>query len=389
MIKTIRFGFLKGMTKFQKIPMSSSSLSSIFILIRSLDVGGAERQVCVLARALHQKGYKVTVGLFYSGGILEKKLRDEGVTIYPLHKNGRWDLLGWFRRYLKAIQDVNPDVIYSFLTTSNIVAITGRLFVQKPVVWGIRASVMNLEEYDWLAKLTAWVEKKLSRFVKTIIFNANFSRQYHQSLGYCLNNAVVIPNGIDTDVFRPGSDSGKHKLRAQWNIPKEAIVVGMLARVDPMKDYETFLAAARILSARHQDVYFIVAGAGTDTTSWHSLPPRLLRLGIYEGVPELLNTMNIMVLSSLGESFPNVVGEAMACGIPTIATNVGDASYIMGDLGIAIPMKNKDALIQAIESMLQQAPSKEAIRNRIITHFNVPQMVNRTIQTLTEACGSP
>ncbi len=378
------------MTKFQKIPMSSSPLSSIFILIRSLGVGGAERQVCVLARALHQKGYKVTVGLFYSGGILEKKLRDEGVTIYPLHKNGRWDLLGWFRRYLKAIQDVNPDVIYSFLTTSNIVAITGRLFVQKPVVWGIRASNMELGNYDQVARLIAWVEKKLSVYVKTIIFNANFSRQYHQSLGYCLNNAIVIPNGIDTNVFRPGSESGKHKLRAQWNIPKEAIVVGMLARVDPMKDYETFLAAARALSARRQDLYFIVAGAGTDTASWHSLPPRLLRLGIYEDVPELLNTLDIMVLSSsYGEGFPNVVGEAMACGIPTIATNVGDASYIMGDLGISIPVKNKDALIQAIESMLQQAPSKEAIRDRIITHFSVPQMVTRTIQTLTEACGSP
>lgn len=376
------------MTKSQKIPVSLPSLSSIFILIRSLDVGGTERQVCVLARALHQKGYKVTVGLFYSGGILEKKLRDEGVSIYPLDKKGRWDLLGWFWRYLKAIRDVNPDVIYSFLTTPNIVAITGCLFVRKPVVWGIRASIVNLEEYDCLAKLTAWAEKKLSRFVKTIVFNANFSHQYHQSLGYRLNNAVVIPNGIDTDVFRPDSDSGKHKIRTSLNIPKEAIVVGMLARVDPMKDYETFLAAARVLSSRHQDLYFIVAGAGTDTASWDSLPSRFLRLGIWEDVSGLLNAMNIMVLSSLGESFPNVVGEAMACGIPTIATDVGDACYIIGNLGICIPSRNEKALIQAIESMLQQTPSKEAIRDRIITHFGVSQMVNKTIQTLTEAGAS-
>ena len=373
------------MTKSQKGASPSSSLSSIFILIRSLDVGGAERQVCVLARALHQKGYKVTVGLFYSGGILENKLRDEGVVIYPLHKKGRWDLIGWFWQYLKAIREVNPDVIYSFLTTSNIVAITGRLFIRKPVVWGIRASIVNLNEYDWLAKLTAWVEKRLSRFVKTIIFNANFSREYHESLGYCLTNAVVIPNGIDTNVFRPASASDRYKIRTALNIPKEAIVIGMIARVDPMKDYETFLSAVRVLTSHHSNLYFIVAGAGTNTASWHPLPPRLLRLGIRDDVPEVLNAMDIMVLTSLGESFPNVVGEAMASGIPTIASDVGDAAYIMGDLGISIPLKNEKALIEAIETMLQHPPSKETIRNRIITHFDVPQMVDKTIQALTEA----
>jgi glycosyltransferase involved in cell wall biosynthesis len=375
------------MTNSQKIPKSSSPLLSVFILIRSLNVGGAERQVCVLARALHQQGYKVTVGLFYAGGILEQKLRDEGVVIYPLHKKGRWDLIGWFWRYLKAIRDVNPDVIYSFLTTSNIVAIMGRLFIQKPVVWGIRASNMNLENYDWLAKLTAWMEKKLSRFVKVIIFNANVSRQHCQSLGYCLNNVVVIPNGIDTNIFKPEPASKKLATRNDLAIPADALVVGMLARVDPMKDYETFLDAARVLSFKYENVYFVTAGIDTDTAPWQALPPRFSRLGRWEDVPALLNALDIMVLSSAyGEGFPNVIGEAMACGIPTIATDVGDAAYIIGDQGIIIPPRNPKSLIQAIEALIQNPPSKEAIRNRIITHFDVPQMVNKTIQTLTEAC---
>lgn len=374
------------MTKSQKDASPSSSLSSIFILIRSLDVGGAERQVCVLARALHQKGYKVTVGLFYSGGILEKKLRDDGVAIYPLHKKGRWDLIGWFWQYLKAIREVNPDVIYSFLTTSNIVAITGRLFIRKPVVWGIRASNMNLENYDWLAKLTAWVEKKLSRFVKVIIFNANVSRQYCQSLGYSLNNAVVIPNGIDTNIFKPEPASKKVATRNHLAIPLDAFVVGMLARVDPMKDYETFLDAARDLSLKYENFYFVTAGIGTDAAPWQSLPARFLRLGRWEDVPALLNVLDIMVLSSsYGEGFPNVIGEAMACGIPSVATNVGDAAYIIGDQGTIIPPKNPQALIQAIEAMMQEAPSKDKVRDRIVSHFDVPQMVDKTIQALTEA----
>jgi glycosyltransferase involved in cell wall biosynthesis len=374
------------MTESQENQISSSSLSSIFILIRSLDVGGAERQVCVLARALHQQGYKVTIGLFYSGGILEKKLRDEGVVIYPLHKKGRWDLVGWFWQYLKAIRDVNPDVIYSFLTTSNIVAITGRLFIRKPVVWGIRASNLNLKNYDWLTKLTAWVERKLSRFAKIIIFNANVSRHYCESLGYHLNHAVVIPNGIDTNIFKPEPASKKLATRNHLAIPSDALVIGMLARVDPMKDYETFLDAARVLSLKYENLYLVTAGIDTNTAPWHSLPPRFLRLGRWEDVPALLNSLDIMVLSSsYGEGFPNVIGEAMACGIPTIATDVGDAAYIIGDQGIIIPPRNPKALIQAIEAMMQETPSHDMIRNRIVSHFDVPQMVDKTILTLTEA----
>lgn len=362
--------------------MKEEKFKSIFILIRSLGVGGAERQVSVLAKSLHQKGYKVTVGVFYSSGALEKNLREAGVSIYPLDKKGRWDLIGWFWRYLKAIRIVNPDVIYSFLTISNIIATIGRFFIRKPVVWGIRASHINYQDYDWLTSLTAWIEKKLSRYAKTIIFNARFSYHYHQSLGYHLNNAVVIPNGIDTDVFKPDLGESKSTIRTQLGIPHDAFLIGMLARFDPMKDYETFLKAARTLSLKHKNMYFIAAGAGTDTAPWHSLPSRFLCLGVWEDVAGLLNALDIMILSSFGEGFPNVVGEAMACGIPTIATDVGDAKYIVGDVGISIPPKNVEALIQAIETTLQHPPSKEAIRNRIISHFSVEQMVNQTLQTL-------
>jgi glycosyltransferase involved in cell wall biosynthesis len=361
---------------------------SIFILIRSLHVGGAERQVSVLAKSLHNKGYSVTVGVFYSGGVLEEKLRQEGVCIYSLDKKGRWDLLGWFLRYLRAIRKVNPDIIYSFLTTSNIVAITGRLFVRKPVVWGIRASNMDFKNYDWLATLSGWVEKILSRYVKVIIFNSRSSRDYHESLGYRLNHAVVISNGIDTDVYKSDLNS-RITIRNKLAIPEGGVVIGMLARVDPMKDYETYLTAARALCPHNTNLYFVAAGAGTDTASWTSLPSRFLTLGVWEDVPGLLNALDIMVLSSaFGEGFPNVIGEAMACGLPTIATDVGDTAYIVGDQGLIIPSKNPEALIQAIRSLLDQPPSKEGIRDRIQTNFSVSQMVDRTLQTLKEACES-
>jgi glycosyltransferase involved in cell wall biosynthesis len=113
-----------------------------------------------------------------------------------------------------------------------------------------------------------------------------------------------------------------------------------------------------------------------------------LGLGVWDDVSGLLDALDLMVLCSFGEGFPNVIGEAMACGIPTIATDVGDVAYILGDLGIIIPPKNPEALIQAIKSLLQKAPSKEDLRNRILTNFSVPQMVDQTLQVLSDACAS-
>lgn len=365
------------------------SLSSVFILTRSLHVGGAETQICALAEALHQKGYKVTVGLFYAGGLLEKKLSQAGVSIYPLEKKGRWNLIGWFRRYLCALRQTNPDVIYSFLTTSNIVATLGNFFVRIPIVWGIRASNMKLNHYDGLARFIAWIEKKLSPYAQTIIFNAKISYDHHQSLGYHFNKATVIPNGIDTDKFKSLSKSEKSLRRHQLNIPQDAMVVGMFARVDPMKDYETFLSAARTLSSRHPHLYFVIAGKGTDTLSCGNLPSNFLRLGVREDVCEVMNTLDMFVLcSAFGEGFPNVVGEAMACGVPAIVTDVGDSAFIVGDQGMVIPPQNPETLIQAIESFMRQKPSSQDVRHRIVSNFSIPQMVDKTLETLSQACQS-
>lgn len=365
----------------------TGTLSSIFILTRSLNVGGAERQVSILAQALHKKGYQVTVGVFYSGGVLEQELKKSGVAVYSLHKKGRWDLIAWFYRYVKAIREVNPDVIYSFLTTSNIIALIGQLFVSKPVVWGIRASNMQLDNYDWLARLTGFIEKRFARFANITIFNSKSSLVYHEAIGYRFKKAIVIPNGIDTDFFKPSAESRNH-FRKQLGIPQDAVLVGMLARYDPMKDYETYIAAAQMVCEQHKNVYFIAAGQDTDLVVWTGMSGHFRGLGVCNDVSGLLNTLDLLVLSSaFGEGFPNVIGEAMACGVPAIATDVGDARYILSDLGIIIPPRNPEALKEAIIRSLKERPSKEELRQRIKLSFSVALMVDRTVQILEEACG--
>jgi glycosyltransferase involved in cell wall biosynthesis len=159
----------------------------------------------------------------------------------------------------------------------------------------------------------------------------------------------------------------------------------MLARYDPMKDYETFLTVARQLCSQHENIYFIAAGSGTDSAPWKDIPSRLIRVGGWQDVPGLLNALTMVVLcSSFGEGFPNVIGEAMACGVPVIATDVGDSALIVADQGIIIPTKDSEALTKAIENFMISPPSSENIRNRILLNFSVPQMVEKSLQVFKE-----
>jgi glycosyltransferase involved in cell wall biosynthesis len=366
-------------------PSLIKPMHKIFILIRSLHAGGAERQVYTLAKALHQRGYFITVGVFYSGGVFEKQLRLEGIPVYDLQKKSRWDVIGWFFRYLKAVKEVRPDVIYSFLTVSNIIAVTGKLFVSIPVVWGIRASNMCLKEYDWLARLSAFIEKKLSIFPSKIIYNANSGLLHCQELGYRTSHCAVIPNGINTEIFKPDIQSVK-QTKKSLHIPQSAILVGMVARYDPMKDYETFYKVALSLTINDENIYFIAVGLGTSKAANLKNSERIIVLESWENISEIYNALNILILSSaFGEGFPNVVGEAMACGVPVIATDVGDCAHIIEDCGIVVPVKNPEAIVQAIERILAHPYPAEKIRRRIVDNFSVECMVDKTLTILTSA----
>jgi glycosyltransferase involved in cell wall biosynthesis len=241
---------------------------------------------------------------------------------------------------------------------------------------------MDLSQYS---RMTSGVLKMLicsSRFPDAIVTNSQAGQEFHVKLGYKPQRWLLIPNGIDTSLFQPNREIGQ-KLRHSLGIPDEATVIGMLGRVDPMKDYTTFLKAIEILSQTHENLYCIVAGKGTENADWPVVPPRLLRLGICKNVPEFLNFLDIMVLSSaFGEGFPNVVGEAMACGIPTIVTDVGDAATLVQTETQIVSPQTVDELILALKGLLAlSSQERRAIgqqgRERILSSYSLPTMRQR------------
>ncbi len=127
----------------------------ILFLIRSLDTGGAQRQLTLLSKGLRERGHHVVVAIFYSGGPFEKELREADVRIRPLHKRGRWDLLGFLVRLIQVLREERPDVIHGYLYDQNLMTIILKfLFPTAKVVWGIRSSSLDFRNYDWLTRLS-------------------------------------------------------------------------------------------------------------------------------------------------------------------------------------------------------------------------------------------
>ncbi len=369
----------------------------IFFLIRSLNIGGTERQLVELVKGLDKNTYEITVGLFYVEGILREELiAIEGVKLLPLFKSGRWDFLRFGIRLLTVLHRLKPDILYSFLPDANLVGlILGRLVRVKRVAWGVRASNMDVSRYDWLARTSLRLNAFLSRFPDTIIANSFAGLRFHKDIGYKTKRLKVIPNGIDTKLFKPDHPSG-FKLRDEWGTDEKTVLIGLVGRLDPMKDHTTFLRAVKIFDKEERSVRFACIGYGKEPykSEIHSLCMTLGLNGslIWAGerydMTAVYNAMDIVTSSSsFGEGFSNVIGEAMACGVPCVVTDVGDSARIVGKTGIVVPPKDPQALADGWRSMLKRVNDKsysikEMARARIVSHYSSEIFIQKTSRML-------
>ena len=190
------------------IAAPASPLRIVF-LIRSLGYGGAERQLAVLASGLRRRGHTISVLTFYPGGELEADLRSSGVRVRSLEKRGRWDIAAFLANLHRAVREESPNVLHGYLGMPNIVAgATRPLFPGVRVVWGERASNMDLSHYDWLSRFSTGLGRVLSRTPDLIIVNSRAGFEHAASHGYPRGKMIVIPNGIDSDRFAPDAAAG-------------------------------------------------------------------------------------------------------------------------------------------------------------------------------------
>lgn len=356
-------------------------------IISDLDAGGAEVMLAKLVDGMDRTRFTNIVVSLTDRGQLGGQIESSGVVVHALGmKRGRLDLLA-LPRLVRLLRSIKPTIVQSWLYHADLLSTVAMSFLRSPIlVWNVRCSDMDLTHYP---PLTRWVLRVLAQCSATpaaVIVNSEAGKQQHEALGYHPRRWEVIPNGFDTQRFHPDV-SLRAPLRQEWKVPQDAVIVALVARVDPMKDHATFLNAAQQVANAKPNVYFLLVGKDTQmlapAVAARGLTDRVRLLGYRSNVECLLPGMDVLCLSSaFGEGFPNVLGEAMACGIPCISTDVGDAGRIIADTGLIVPVRDPDALAHAIVDLIDRGPAAcerlgRAARTRIEDEYSLSRIVDR------------
>ena len=376
-------------------PSARITTMRILFLVRALDYGGAERQLVVLANELAKRGHSVAIAVFYSGFPLEKEIDCSRVRLIPLEKRSRWDLLSLYWTLLRVVQRERPDVLHGWMSDPNLVATMVRfLYPKAHVFWCIRSS--NLEMIlDRVARTVCWFERRLSRFADCIVVNSWAGFNHSVSRGFPPERMVHIPNGIDVNRLYSDPPAGQ-RVRTGWGFTASERLIGLVGRLDPIKDHAVFLKAAARLERELPEVRFVCLGDGPadyrrklqGISRDLGLEQKVLWFPPRPDVRAVYNALDVVCLCSLSEGFPNVIGEAMACGTHCVVTDVGDSRFLVGDAGVVVPPNDPEALAEGLRQALTAVTnSNKQGRQRILEHFTVTHLADRTEKALLRFCS--
>lgn len=366
----------------------------ILLVIRSLFVGGAERQWVSLAQGLAKNAESTEVELLlctlYSGGELEKEI--QGIPHICLHKKGKGDFL-FLWRYRKVLKDFKPACIYAFMPDSNLFSLLASSFLKIPVVWGFRSSGIDVAKLSLPSKIYFYLQKLLSSKAAAIICNSSDAIRFYQECGYCMQKAKVIYNGIDTEKFAP---IPCQLLRESLQIPEDSFVFGIAARMDKVKDYPLLARGAREILAKNPKVFFIAIGKINPSILEEcqgilgELQKRFLFLGVKNNTQEFYSLFDCILSTSYTESFSNSIAEAMACECIPLVSDVGESRIIANfrqNYPFYFPKKDLESFLKGLDSILALPKDslqhyKKQARIHITQNFSTQKMVQSTLEEL-------
>jgi glycosyltransferase involved in cell wall biosynthesis len=310
-------------------------------------------------------------------------------------------------RLAAVVRKLSPHVVQTWMYHADLLGgLAAKVDSRARVVWGIHNGTLDPRTIRRTTRLTVAACARLSRFVPDrIVCVSRAAAALHVAAGYAPSKVVVIPNGFDLMKFQP-DPSARRAVRAEVGLAEGAIVIGMVARVAPEKDHETFLGAAQELARRTPQARFVLCGEGATAENGslvrsiaeHGLLDRVLLLGRRDDVERVLNAFDVATLSSHTEAFPLAVGEAMASGVPCVVTNVGDCAFVVGDTGRVVPPRDPQALAAGWEELVRRGPESRrllglAARNRIEARFGIRRIAAEYAalyrRVLDEAAAKP
>ena len=386
----------------QALRHPASAAPRITHVINSLGMGGAENSLLKILSSVNPTDASMNVVTLLPEHALRSQFQAIGIPVRSVsqRRSGLSTLL-LTTRLTQQLKKTRPDVVVTWLYHSNLL---GSLAAWRagnlPVVWNIRHSKLDRTTTKLRTRLVSWLGGRLShKRPKRVVYVAEASKETHLRQGYSERTATVIPNGFDLEKFRP-SQAAAIEVRQQLDIRPTAPLIALVARFHPDKDPENFIRAASFIHALRPDAQFALCGNGM-TSQNRPLISLLAQYGVSDvchllgecrDVSDLLAAADLAVLSSKTEAFPNVLGEAMACGTPCVSTDVGDVRMILGETGRWVPPCDSRALAQAVLDMLAlPAAMRDAMgakaRERIQEHFTIEPIAERHLRLWLTAAG--
>ena len=368
--------------------MSTPMTIKICHLISCLDVGGAEISLLRLLSAIDRKRFECSAVSLIEIGRVGERMKELGIPVESLRlKRGAVSAAGLFR-LLRRLRRDRPGILMTWLYHSDLLGLmAGRLAGVPNIVWNLRASNVDMSRYRRLSGWTLRLCSRLSPLPTAVVANSESGRAFHAKIGYRPRSWTIIRNGVDHCLFRP-DPAAREQMRKSLGIGPGDVVIGLVARLDPMKDHDNFMAAARAVAQAEKSARFVLAGKGVSAENGRLMPyvaepplaGRVLMLDERHDIPELLPAFDIACSSSFSEAFPNTMAEAMACAVPCVATDAGDSAEIIGETGIVVPPADPGALAKGLLRAIALGPSGRrdlgrAARERIILNFGLERFV--------------
>lgn len=366
------------------------SNNRVLHVITDLGQGGAEAVLYRLIGATSD-GFEHAVVSLHQEGVYGKPMRDRGISIAALGMaRGRVTIEG-LRQLRRIIREYRPHVVQTRLDHANLVGGLMTHFTgAPPVVWAVHSTDLGPLISSWKTRIVRRLCAQLSRALpRSIVSDARSSAALHEKIGFSASKLIVIPNGVDPTSFRPDPDA-RQRMRRMWGVTSDEVLLGCVARWDPLKDHENLVHALKRLKDRGSVFRCVLIGRGMNAENgdlkrmiehW-GVADRLVLAGASGDVPAIMNALDFHVLPSRSESLPVAVLEAMACGTPCVVTDVGDSRHIVGDTGWVARPQDSGALAEAIEQALadcRHGSLKERAapcRARIIRDFSLARMAS-------------
>ena len=364
----------------------SEPLKVLFIS-SGLEAGGAEGMLLRVLEHINREHLMPEVISLTGIGEIGEKIRELGIQVHDLGMSRSGlsiPILSLFR-LRRIIKVINPDVVQTWQYHADLLGgLAARLAGIKTVSWGIRNGELPPEHSKFSTQMVRIICSWLSYWLpKKILFNSREAQAVHATVGYDERKFEVIPNGFDIYEGRTKTET-RATVRRELDLFEDTLLVGFIARIDPVKNHEGFLEAAALIHAELPEVHYVMAGRNVDESNQdllrmiedYKLSKCVHLLGHRKDIEKLMTGIDVHVSASHTEAFPNVIGEAMAGGTPSVATDVGDSAWIIGDTGKVVRRGNMQALAEGVTDLLmmplenRQALGRKA-RARIKEEFEI------------------